>query len=343
MGNRFEDYLQEFQNGHVDDLNYPLILAIAESVCPKYPAEIYSPECLWNEDTVKQIADEFFVEILLHKDRLKYHYMTQESVSGLRNALKTDFLNFLRNKKLRTEATNLYRRVLSILSNEDNFELIKSYPTSNARIFRLLGSSHEATQTCQILDEIIEVMFLIKLPPIVRYRADSKKESHLISTDDLQRLLKETLRILDKPVSVGMIFEALKYRLNLLEIETVALENALSSKNSEDLDLSEVIPNNTFDDAETTLIGGEYAEDIYERLSDRQREIFRLWMLGFTLIEIGNHTDISKSTVHDEIQKIQKEIEIEQPANDAETEMIIQHLLQLCNEYSNTADGISQK
>ena len=338
MGIKFEDYLQEFEEGRVEDLNYPLVLGIAKSICPKYPPEVYSPERIWNEDTMKQLADEFFVEMLLDKNQLKYHFLTQESFHGFKRAITRDFKNFLRNKKRRTEAINLYRRTLAILSNEDFFDVIEDFSSSNARVVRIAGSNHNASQTCQKLEEVIEVMFTISIPPVVRYRADSKKESHLISTDELHRLLTETFEIVDKPVTIGMVFEALKYRLNLLEIETLGFEELMPAENGEDLDFLEVFPSPADESVESILVGSECAFDIFERLSDRQREIFNLWYLDFTLVDIGNQIGISKSTVYDEIKKIQQEISIEQPT-DEEAEIITQHLFQLCNEFSNTADG----
>jgi len=338
MRNSFEDYLQEFQDGRIEDLNYPLVIAIAKAMCPKYPPEIYSPESVWDEDTMKQLTDEFFVEVLLQNDRLKYHYLTQESVSGLRRGLTKDFQNFLRNKKLRTEAINIYRRMLAILSKNNQFEIIQDHPKSNARVIRLSGTNHDLSQTCQKLEEILGVMFSIEVPPLVRYRADSKKESHLVGTDSLQKLLIETIRVLDKPINVGMLFESLKYRLNIFEIETLALEESISTENGENLNLLDVIPDNTADSAETMLIANECAMNVFERISDRQRRIFNFWIVGSSLLEIADQIGVSKSTVHDEIQKIKQEISIEQPTDD-EAAIITQNLSQLCDEFSNTSDG----
>jgi hypothetical protein len=342
MGNSFEDYLQEFQDGRIEDLNYPFVIAIAEAMCPKYPPEIYSPESIWDKDTMKQLADEFFVEVLLQKDRLKYHYLTQESVIGLKKATTKDFQNFLRNKKLRTEATNMYRRMLDILSKNNQFEIIQDHPKSNVRVCRPSGTNQDVSQTCQKLEEILRVMFSIDLPPIVRYRADSKKESHLISTDDLVKLLTETTKILGKPISVGILFEALKYRLNILEIETLAFEAPISTANGSNLTFLDVTPDYTTEDAEMQLIARESAVNIYERLSDRQRIIFKLWIKDYSLVKIAGQVGVAKSTVHDEICNIQREISNEQPTDD-ETEIIAQYLSTLCDEFSTNTDGNVKK
>lgn len=333
-----ENYRQEFLDGIIESFNYPLVIDIAKSICPKYPPEIYSPECIWDEDVMKQLADEFFVEVLLQKDRLKYHYLTQESLNGLKKAIAKDFQNFLRNKKLRTEAINIYRRMLVILSNNNKFEIIQDHPKSNAKVFRLSGTNHDSSQACQNLEEIVKAMFSIELPPLVRYRANSNKQSHLVGTDDLVKLLTESVRILGKPISVEMLFTALKLRLNILEIETLTLGNVVSSDNGDDLTMTEVVPDKNTENAEQKLIAIECAVDVYERLSDRQRKIFKLWIEDYTLIEIAVQTEVSKSTVHDEIKNIQQEISIERPT-DEEAEIIAQHLYKLCDEFLTTADG----
>ncbi|MGB6423614.1 MAG: hypothetical protein WBF05_17405, partial [Anaerolineales bacterium] len=54
--------------------------------------------------------------------------------------------------KLRTEAINIYRRMLAILSKNNQFEIIQDHPKSNARVIRLSGTNHDLSQTCQKLE-----------------------------------------------------------------------------------------------------------------------------------------------------------------------------------------------
>lgn len=336
-----KDFQDEFQNGRIGDFNYPLVVNVADDVCWKYPPEIYSPEGVWDEDNILQIADEFFVNVLLEKGRLSYHLLTQESVSGLKNVIYGDFRNFLRSKNSNSISANLYRRLLSILSNSDLFVLLHNHPQRQVQVFGLSGKHDKQTEMIQRIEIVIQAMFLVELPPLIRYRDDSKKRSHLLSTDDLEKLILRTFEIVDKAIRVDMLINALRYRLNLLDANLVSIYDEISNTSeTENLLYLDVIPNNDLP-TELNITCQEVSSGIYERLSDRQRIIFALKVGDHSIEEIGRIVGVSKSTVSSEFKKVER-VFSSVKIMESEFETVFQIVSKLCDNFMNATNGPAQ-
>jgi predicted DNA-binding protein YlxM (UPF0122 family) len=157
-----------------------------------------------------------------------------------------------------------------------------------------------------ILDphDVMTIIEAIQLPPLIRYRSDSLKISPLISNYELSRLLEEIFLTLVKMIPLGVMFDAICNRLGVLTIdEILSLDETIGDEN--DQTLADVIPSSDIY-IEAEVSSKQIAEDIYERLSDRQREILAAQFEtgNLTLIEIGERIGVSKSTVSNELVNI---------------------------------------
>jgi DNA-directed RNA polymerase specialized sigma subunit len=100
------------------------------------------------------------------------------------------------------------------------------------------------------------------------------------------------------------LFEAICNRLGVITDEIVSLDHPIGNEKNQVL--ADIVPEAGIP-IEAVISSKQIAENIYEQLSDRQREI--LW-LHFSaespnLVEIGSRLNISKSTVGNELSDIE--------------------------------------
>jgi hypothetical protein len=189
----FKDHRREYEAEGIGELLYDLILNLVEQVVVRYPPKVYSPNQIWDEDAVTALCHDFTVDKLLEAGWLEHHLLTQETIAGLKKVLRRDFRHFLVSHKRRSEYLNLFDRVKRALREGPRFRVVHEHTSVAASIWGL--SEWGRKEIAQHPDRVVEAMFAVELPPLVKYRADSQKISHLLSNHDLGRLLESTFRI----------------------------------------------------------------------------------------------------------------------------------------------------
>jgi len=339
-----QKYIDEYLAEGIGQNLYELIFEVVKQECRKYPPVLYSPYKSWDKYAISGLAHDFMIEKLIGKGWLEHHLYTQETINGLRQALRRDLRHFLISKKEKSEISNLYGRVKKILKNNDHFKSFYPSGKFHLSIWGLSEWIDQGKSVEQNLEKIVEAMFSVKLPPLIRYKPESEKLSHLISNDDLERLLIEIFEHLKKSLSLSMIIEALRYRLGVLSTEFVKLQDSIKVGNVEsNLTYEEKIPSLDQGYPEKQFERSEIVNRIYQKLSDRQRKILacRLCENYSTYEDIGKQLGISKSTVQNEIEIIVDMMKNED-INHRDAEDIIMQLSDLCYQYLNNSDQITK-
>ena len=303
----FEDYSREYTAQGIGELWYGLITGMVKQIVIRYPPDIYSPNRIWDNDAILAVCHDYTIERLLGSRRLEYFLSSQESVTGLRRSLMHDFRQFLANRKVRSEYTNLYERLKKGLEEDARFT--KHSLSRNPQTFWGLADS-EQKRIAQDRNQVLEAMFTVPLPPLVRYRPDSKKISPLLSNRNLLQFVADCLQRLNANVSFHLLMESLRYRLDLLDDDVVSLDQPIHDGDDAQLmSVGDTISDPI--DGYQHLTNEELATELYERLSDRQRDILALNSIleNPTLEEIAKHMGISKSTVDNERAAIGQIIE----------------------------------
>jgi predicted DNA-binding protein YlxM (UPF0122 family) len=324
----FSDLLNEYQSIGIGTLIYSLVFGIVSEVTRFYPPTVYSPNGVWDEDAVSGICNDFIINKLLNKGWLDSYFLSLDSKEGLKRVLKRDFRHYLISRKTRTEKNNIYLRVKKILNNNP----VSGDSTHSGSVWGLTGRAQE--DVVQDPHDVMMVLETVQLPPAIRYRSDSVKISPLLGNPDLLRLIEETMIILDKGISLGVLVEAICYRLGVVTDEIISLDDTFGNEN--DQFLADTNPSSDTQ-VETNVSAIQIAEDIYERLSDRQREILALHLelQAPTLVEIGEHLGISKSTVSNELFNIERVIRNSKPSS-YEIDLVIPLLKELFNRNQTT-------
>ncbi len=333
----FKDYLREYEAQGIGTLLYALILDLVRQVVRRYPPGIYSPNQVWDDDAITALCHDFTVEKLLGAGWLEHHLLAEETIAGLKRVLRRDFRHFLISRRRRSEYLNLFGRVRKILRDDPRFQAYRAHGNAAAGIWGLDKWTNK--EIAQQLDGVVEAMFTVELPPLIRYRADSKKLSHLISNADLGRLLESTFRTVDRYISLGLLMEGLRYRLSLLESAAISLDEPVGRQDEDrGQTYADIVPDLANPETEVTSV--QIAEDIFEMISDRQRRVLalRLSLTDPTLKQIGKRIGVSKSTIHNDLTVVTQHI-ASTGATKEEAEKVILYLSELCMHCLEKTDG----
>jgi hypothetical protein len=267
----FNAYVLEYQSEGVGTLLYTFIWDIVVRMTRRYPAAVYSPNGIWDEDAISAFCHDFAIEKLIKAGWLEHYLVSLETVEQLRIALQRDFKHFLINRRKRDEFQNLVVRLRRMMATNPTFKTC-----SSAGMIQVWGLSEwEPREQVQRLDEVVGAMYQVVLPPLTRYSMTSRKVSHLISSEDLERLMIETLHQLNRCISFDLLVQAIRYRLNLLEVEPISLDEPLDHQTNESATYAEVVSSPTIaDDIELV----EIAHRIFNQLSQRQKRTLSTYL-----------------------------------------------------------------
>ena len=320
----FEAYLMEYQAEGVGELLYGLILGTVEHVTKRYPPTVYSPNGIWDDDAISSLCHDFVVEKLLKAGWLEHYLLSLETLAQFQKVLERDFRHFLISRKDMTEFQNLVKRVRRMLHEDSTFRNFSR--TKTGELWGL--SSWAEKDVIQELEDVVRAMLNISLPPLIRYRTSSKKVSHLISSQDLQRLLDGAFRELDGFVDFSLLIDALRYRLNLFDVEIVSLNEPLKDDSSTYADIVSA------EDQKHSIDLPEIARQIIEQLSERQKRVLGLYFAldEPTLEQIGTRLGISKSTVSNDLRTVEKCV-ASADVTEAEAESLFARLSEFCASY----------
>ncbi len=321
----FEDYLREYSAQGIGELWYGLICEMVEQTVKKYPPEVYSPNRVWDEDAVSSVCHDYIMERILGSRRLEYFLASQETVTGLSRNFAHDFRQFITSRKRRSEYLNLYERLQKGLAEDSRFSK-HSMSHAHQSFWGLSGWSEKAI--VQDRTQVLGAMFAAPLPPIVRYRPDSKKISPILGNQDLLQFVADCLRQLDAFIGFHLLMECLRYRLDLLDDDVAFLDEPIPNRDQEPtMTRGDIVAG---PDDYQRLTQKDVIENLYERLSDRQRDILALHSIleHPTLEEIACQIGVSKSTVGNELMAIRVIIQ-SQPLNE-DVDQVFDGLLNRC-------------
>ena len=325
------EYMDEFEKIGVGDRLYYLITDIAARMVPNYPPHLYPPFYQeWDENSIREVAHEFIMQWLLESGRLEYHLYSQPDSNRFEELIRGELRRFMINNRRATEFGNLFRRTKLLLRSDDQFHFFE-LPDRNDILW---GLSEWADQDFDIatFEEVLAVMWKLTIPPLIKYRTDSKKISHLISDNTLKLVLVTSLTKLEKRIELKEFMNALRYRLGIVNITEQSFDQIISDSNTT---LGEILPAQ-ITAVEKQIVVDEVADDIFDMLTDRQRKILSHYLASSkgTLQEVAEKIDVSKSTIHNELKHIEQSISSR--VQESEGELVFARLAELC--FQNIGD-----
>ncbi len=206
-----------------------LLARVATATAKTYPPD-YSPTGTWNDEAIEDVLHDWTEDRLLRRKDLSKLLAGARSEGALRSGLTTSLGQHLTNHRRRSAATNLFKRVLATLRNDDAFEAVGAagsaadqpwtLTTNPAQKPSALGENELVQLAFELTDEDLGV---------VRYGPHSLKESPILRKPGLHRFLTHMLERAGGALSPGTLINVVRRRFNLVAPEDVEIEEAATA------------------------------------------------------------------------------------------------------------------
>lgn len=206
-----------------------LLERVVSSTAPTYPAA-YADAGVWNPAALEDLLQDWVEKRLLGRGDLTVMLRTAHSLPALRAALTTSLRQFLANRRRRSSASNLFKRTQQMLEAEDDF-LVVGAAVRPAEQQWTTKAARAAAPCTRSLRERVQVAFELSDEDleVVRYGAASLKSSPILRAPALRRFVAHLLDRADGTLSLAEIAEVMRRRFNLVEVESVQLDEALAA------------------------------------------------------------------------------------------------------------------
>jgi hypothetical protein len=229
-----DEYIDLLREEHriagIGDQLLPLLSRIVRSTAATHPPVEYSDGSKWTPEALEDLLHDWIAERLVGRGDLSGILAMARTEAVLRSILTTSLSQFLVNRRHRTSATNLFKRIQLMLGNDDAFEGSAATKKPAAQQWRLAGEPPVASRSdlrelvafaCELSDEELEV---------VRYGPTSLKSSPILREAQLKRFLQHLLDRSGGSLALGTIAEVVNRRFNLIEAPIRRLDDVLEGQ-----------------------------------------------------------------------------------------------------------------
>lgn len=272
---------------------HPHVLRLVSLVvyAGNYPA-VYSPTRQWDHDAFVMLANDFSMHVLEKNGYLAHALRTARDEDRLYLTLETSFRHYLINQKTRTVGDNLYRRILKLLAESPEFEMLGSGSRSHRQLWKM--SAVTVARFAIGHDELRSACCSIDPLPVKDNKADSKKLPSLIATGPLGELVKQIFKVTESALTASQLVEVVQEKLGLAADAMVSLDEPVPG--TDGLRWQDLLEDSQ--SVERTAELGITAAEVVAQFSDQERETVTLYARGASMDEIARAQNRSKSSVH---------------------------------------------
>ena len=281
---------------------------------------VFAPYGEWNEEAIDEVFQAWMTRRLLGLGHLKPLIARAGDVRVFRARAARSLRQFLLNERDRTQAANLFARMRTLLNEDGDFSCFIDAKRSQDRWWGLTTwddpepfSASERTlhAAAWAAGDLV----------VIRYRADAKKLSPVLDLPELKRFAVVVFETLTTLLTVPLLIDALRARL--------------------DLDEGDVLPLGDSDAATTSPTAmpdqlglRELAELARSELTERQALVLRATAGERPLADIGRELHCSAATVLNEQRRVAALL-TRLTADDAERAELLNLVVDLLYEMSD--------
>jgi hypothetical protein len=252
----------------------------------------YAPYGQWDEEAAEELFASWYERRLLGRGQLQLMLDRARTAGAFRRLAEQSLRQHLLNQRARSQAQNLYWRVVELLGEDQDFELVRDAARPQDRWWRRSGTG--AVEWSGDDRTLVAAAFALGDFTIIRYRADAKKLSPLMDADELKRFV-DGLMARTGALTPTLIMRALERRFDLGAVSEEELTEAVAPS------------------AQTVDIGADLAltdaaRSVIAELTARQIEVLRL-SESDTVDQMARALQCSVGTVHNEQRRIAAAIE----------------------------------
>ena len=254
---------------------------------------------IYKYEAIKEMVYEIW-ELLERKHVLVKYYHEDGDNKRIRYGLMTiagrEMLARIIKKE--PELSRIYKRMVRILRNEDEF---KDFSPGYESWWGL-SVWVDPEEFHSSLEDMAELLSSIGVVKRIKEHRGAKKASAIISNPGLKNLMAHILEEIRKTLTAYFFIKAIGLKVYLTDPGFVSLDSPLKSNraesdNEEDRDGYSCLPSKT----SSTTSAEESAAIFLNSLTGRQQQILKLCLLeGDTLVDAGKKLGVSKSLVGNE-------------------------------------------
>lgn len=207
-----------------------LLARVATATAKTYPPD-YSPTGTWNDEAIEDVLHDWTEDRLLRRKDLSKLLAGARSEGALRSGLTTSFGQHLTNHRRRSAATNLFKRVLATLRDDDAFEAVGATGPAADQPWTLTADPAQKPSALAE-NELVRLAFELTDEDlgVVRYGPHSLKESPILRKPGLHRFLTHMLEGAEGALSPATLINVVRRRFNLVDPEDVEIEEAADAE-----------------------------------------------------------------------------------------------------------------
>ncbi len=203
-----------------------LLARVATATAKTYPPE-YSPTGVWNDEAIEDVLQDWTEDRLLRRKNLSKLLAGARSEGALRSGLTTSLGQHLTNRRRRSAVTNLYKRMQTMLRDDDAFEPVGPAGAAADRPWALATAPTRRPSELRG-NELVRLAFELSDEDleVIRYGPHSLKESPILRRPALHRFLVHMLDRAEGTLTLAVLIDVIRRRFNLVEPEDVEIEAA---------------------------------------------------------------------------------------------------------------------
>ncbi len=229
-----QELRDEYERNGVGVLLNEFLAKIVWATVRQYPPSEYSPSGSWDKAACEDVLNDWLTERLWGRADLQAMLSSAGSLAQLRSALTTSLRQHLTNKRRRSIASNLYKRVLAVLRDDSRFRPVGGVSHGSEQRWVLAGKD-EIKQSMLELRDLVQIACELSDDElqVVRYGPLSQKLSPILREPKLLEFLVHLMSRADGGLTAGMIIDVMRFRFSLPSEEHTEIdENLASSKPS---------------------------------------------------------------------------------------------------------------
>lgn len=225
-----QELQDEYKREGVGVVLRELLAKIVWATVRQYPSAEYSCYGTWDAAACEDILSGWITERLWGRADLQMMLMSASSVAQIRASLTTSLRQYLTNQRRRSIASNLYKRVRSLLHDDRRFRSVGSPSAASEQRWTVaddpfaepskLSFSDLVDIACELTDEELQV---------VRYGPFSQKLSPILRDPKLVDFLTHMLTRSEGSLTVNSILDVMRFRFSLPNEEIVEVDATIAS------------------------------------------------------------------------------------------------------------------
>ncbi|MGH2904057.1 MAG: hypothetical protein ACRDK7_10800 [Solirubrobacteraceae bacterium] len=203
-----------------------LLTRVATATARTYPPS-YTPAGVWNEDSIADAAQAWTAERLIERRDLTNLLAGASTLASLRAGLTRSFQQHLTNQRQSTSATNLYKRIVTMLRMDSDFQALPGTARPHRQLWTLASDPQSEPSRLPLAARLKRAAELSDDDlKVIRYGPLSLKSSPILRMPALKRFLLHLLGGAGA-LSPADIMDIVRRRFALPEPQAIALNEDL--------------------------------------------------------------------------------------------------------------------